>query len=395
MSPRTVALVLAGVVLGGAAVFFVLERFVLATSPVLAAEPELIAALEQAQADLKQLASVDSGKGDTYRTRFEEVSTLVKRLRILEHNRETIARRQEIILLLLVVATLLVTGAVIATQRGRETKRLATVGQALARLARGETGIALDERRRDTIGRIAAMIEETSRQVARDRQRLESLRNLRSWQEAARRQAHELRAPLTAARLELDRLAAVLAPDGAAEDGANALRAELDRLRIAIGQFATFARVPEPQLRSENLAEVAREFATTFASAWPAVHLVAVEPSPACPALVDRSMIRQVLQNLCDNAARAIGTHGGTITLSACSEIADGWVALDVADDGPGIAPEVRDRLFEPYVTTCTPGEGMGLGLAISRKIMLDHGGDLELVSALPAVFRLLVPKEA
>ncbi len=53
---------------------------------------------------------------------------------------------------------------------------------------------------------------------------------------------------------------------------------------------------------------------------------------------------------------------------------------LDVADDGPGVAPEIRGRIFEPYTTTRKIGEGMGLGLAICRKILLDHGGDLELV---------------
>ncbi|MES1240944.1 MAG: ATP-binding protein, partial [Acidobacteriota bacterium] len=73
----------------------------------------------------------------------------------------------------------------------------------------------------------------------------------------------------------------------------------------------------------------------------------------------------------------------------------DGQAAsLDVADDGPGLAPEVRGRVFEPYVTTRRTGEGMGLGLAISKKILLDHGGDLELVETSEAgtVFRMTLP---
>ncbi|MGZ7041523.1 MAG: ATP-binding protein, partial [Thermoanaerobaculia bacterium] len=67
---------------------------------------------------------------------------------------------------------------------------------------------------------------------------------------------------------------------------------------------------------------------------------------------------------------------------------------LDIADDGPGIAPEVRRRLFEPYTTTRKIGEGIGLGLAISKKILLDHGGDLEPVEAeRGAAFRLIIPR--
>jgi len=67
---------------------------------------------------------------------------------------------------------------------------------------------------------------------------------------------------------------------------------------------------------------------------------------------------------------------------------------IRVADDGPGIEEEVRSRLFEPYTTTRSIGDGMGLGLAISKKIMLDHGGDLELEDSSPegTAFRVSLP---
>ena len=107
-------------------------------------------------------------------------------------------------------------------------------------------------------------------------------------------------------------------------------------------------------------------------------------------------MIRQVLVNLCDNSARAVAGRRGTVVLTLHPPERSPWLAIEVADDGPGIAPEVRDRLFEPYVTTAAPGQGMGLGLALCRKILLDHGGDLELLdSAKGATFRLLLPLEA
>jgi signal transduction histidine kinase len=62
----------------------------------------------------------------------------------------------------------------------------------------------------------------------------------------------------------------------------------------------------------------------------------------------------------------------------------EGAVVVEIRDDGPGIAPEVRERLFEPFVTTKV-GRGSGLGLSISRKIVEEHGGQLELESALGA----------
>ncbi len=71
-----------------------------------------------------------------------------------------------------------------------------------------------------------------------------------------------------------------------------------------------------------------------------------------------------------------------------------GGIQIDVKDDGPGVDESIRSRLFEPYVTTRSVGEGMGLGLAISKKILLDHGGDLELLdsSGNGAAFRLTLP---
>jgi two-component system C4-dicarboxylate transport sensor histidine kinase DctB len=106
----------------------------------------------------------------------------------------------------------------------------------------------------------------------------------------------------------------------------------------------------------------------------------------------DGEMIRQVLANIAGNSALAFGAKGGSVTFEMRRDGAH--YLLDVADDGPGIAPEILGCLFEPYTTSRPPGEGMGLGLAISKKIMLDHGGDLDHVDASPrgATFRLTFP---
>jgi two-component system C4-dicarboxylate transport sensor histidine kinase DctB len=98
--------------------------------------------------------------------------------------------------------------------------------------------------------------------------------------------------------------------------------------------------------------------------------------------MVDRDMLRQVMVNLCDNSAHALHGRPGVVTLRV--DAAGDAVALEVADSGPGIDASLSDRLFEPYTTTRGVGEGMGLGLAISKKILLDHGGDLELVGSSP-----------
>jgi signal transduction histidine kinase len=323
-------------------------------------------------------------------------------LRILEHNRTGITRRWESILLAALFAVLAVAGALHLLRQGRLDARLDRLRRGLIALSEGEDSLEIGDRGRDTVGRIAGMIEDTSRIMARDRKRLAYLRNLSGWQETARRHAHEMRTPLTAARLELARLERLLGGDelGGARQVAASVGEELERLGRFTQQFTSFARIPLPRPQVHDLAAVVGEFVTTFAAAWPNLDLRFEPPPKPLPAALDRDMLRQVLVNLCDNSALALraqdadgqSARQGTITLRA-GETARG-VFLEVADDGPGIAPEIRARVFEPYATTRKVGEGMGLGLAICKKILLDHGGDLELVASTETgtTFRLTFP---
>jgi nitrogen fixation/metabolism regulation signal transduction histidine kinase len=227
------------------------------------------------------------------------------------------------------------------------------------------------------------MIERTSRIMARDRRRLATLNNLSAWQEAARRHAHEMRTPLTGARLEIEKMRDLARGDtesnaDALEDAAVGALEELDRLGEFTHRFTTFARLPRPKLTPVDLASALRRFVDSYATAWPNLRIT-LDAQPGHDVLMDEDMLRQVLSNLCDNSSRALGTERGTVTLKVIRG-RDG-VFLDVVDDGPGVDGAVRDRLFEPYTTTRTIGNGMGLGLAISKKILLEHGGDLDLAA--------------
>jgi signal transduction histidine kinase len=88
---------------------------------------------------------------------------------------------------------------------------------------------------------------------------------------------------------------------------------------------------------------------------------------------VDRHRIHRVLVNLMVNALEAM-PQGGTIRVSAASKRR--WVLIRVRDTGPGIAPEIRDRLFQPFATS-GKAHGIGLGLAFSRQVVIDHGGQI------------------
>ena len=93
--------------------------------------------------------------------------------------------------------------------------------------------------------------------------------------------------------------------------------------------------------------------------------------------VIDRARVECVLDNLLANALEAMAT-GGEIHLSAVR--AEASVRIEIRDTGPGIAPEIRERLFQPFVTS-GKNNGLGLGLAASRAAILEHGGQLWLQS--------------
>jgi two-component system, cell cycle sensor histidine kinase and response regulator CckA len=112
----------------------------------------------------------------------------------------------------------------------------------------------------------------------------------------------------------------------------------------------------------------------------------------------DAAQIKQLLLNLAINARDAMPV-GGVLTVHAQPIPPDGdatgeRVAVTVTDTGSGVPAAVRPRIFEPFFTTKGEGKGTGLGLAVSREIALDHGGDLELLTTAPqgASFRLTLP---
>lgn len=307
--------------------------------------PEVREAIEKSAADQRKLYQADPARGAEYRARYEELRRLRARIDVLELSRRDLAFRYEL-LLASVFALMLLAGGIVAAIRARRNER---------RLA----------------------------------ERLRYLEHLAMWQEAARRHAHEIRTPLTAARLEIERLVSQ-STAGAGEtellETQESIGEELDRIARFTREFASFAAIGEPSLCEEDLGAMVREFVATFGNAWPPLTM-RVEGEAASPVRADRDAIRRVLANLASNAAQAIGGSGELVL-----RIGPGFVA--VRDSGRGIDPAIRARLFEPYVTTRRIGEGMGLGLAISRKILLDHGGELELVetSRNGTTFRIVLP---
>jgi len=126
-------------------------------------------------------------------------------------------------------------------------------------------------------------------------------------------------------------------------------------------------------LQATDLVELCRSEVERQAEFAEVPVTLKVLEAPATHALVDHEQFREALANLLDNARRFARTHI-EVTLS---ELEDGGIVIRVIDDGPGLAPEDRERAFERFVTFGT-GVGTGLGLPIARGIVRAHGGEVD-----------------
>jgi two-component system sensor histidine kinase HydH len=192
--------------------------------------------------------------------------------------------------------------------------------------------------------------------------------------------AHEIRNPLNAVSMGLQRLGAEFQPADAEEYRRllGVVQGEVGRLNTIVEEFLSLARPVSLALGSVKPDEVLRELGVLLEpeATKRGVRVVVEAPAGLAAVRADRARLTQVLLNLGLNAVEAMPA-GGTLTLAA--EPAGERLALMVADTGEGIAPDVRPRLFEPYVTT--KPRGLGLGLAIARRIVEDHGGRIEVAS--------------
>ena len=167
--------------------------------------------------------------------------------------------------------------------------------------------------------------------------------------------------------------------------------AAIDRAVDLCSRTLDFTREGPPRLdrRRFRLAELVEEAGAVVMPARSgdeAVWRNAV--AAALTVEADRDQLFRVLVNLGQNAVQA-----GATRVEVSARQAEGRVEIDVADNGPGLPPRARERLFEPFAGSARPG-GMGLGLAIARELMRAHGGDIRLVRSTGAgtVFRLELP---
>jgi signal transduction histidine kinase len=218
------------------------------------------------------------------------------------------------------------------------------------------------------------------------RKRLAATERIAARREIARRVAHEIKNPLAPIRAVMETLRRLRARQDPAfdeyfDEATRTVLEEVQRIAHIVSEFTRFARLPAPNPAPFDLVEAVRSVAHLHGAQGPKVTFTSEE----CPAVnADRDQIVQLMTNLIQNAQYAAEAqeHAGNApqVQVRVQPVGTDKVSIVVSDNGPGLAPEMRARLFEPYATN-KPG-GTGLGLAIAQRIVIEHAGEISYAEA-------------
>lgn len=263
---------------------------------------------------------------------------------------------------------------VFAVSVSRPVRALALAAQ---RVAHGDLTVRLPAGPNDEVGDLMSSFNAMAVDLAGSRERLVRGERQAAWAQVARRLAHDIRNPLTPIQLAIEEverarsendphLGEVIARAG------RTIKAEVRTLRELVREFGDFARSPAPRPEPLDVHELLDHAVDLYVPSS-----IAVERDYAFqgePIHADPDLLTRAFGNLVKNACEAMAGQG---TLTLQTRPIEAGVEVAVADSGPGIPQEERERIFTPYFTT--KDDGTGLGLAIVRRVVEDHGGTLAL----------------
>lgn len=236
------------------------------------------------------------------------------------------------------------------------------------------------------IEQFVAKLQQRDREVLRSEQ-------LAALGQLAAGMAHEVRNPLTSIKLLVQSELESSSPGGMATEDLRVIVSEVLRMERSLQHFLDYARPPSLERRRIDLGAVVQSVMGLIRvrAANQKVDMQLVVPEVGVEISADESQMQQVVLNLSLNALDVM-PRGGHLTFTLRREGA--WAELLVSDTGPGIAVEIRDRLFQPFATS--KDTGLGLGLVITQRIVEAHGGQVGVLPKEPpgTTMKVTLPAE-
>ena len=198
-----------------------------------------------------------------------------------------------------------------------------------------------------------------------------------AWTEVARRIAHEIKNPLTPIRLSAERIAKKFGSqitDPAFQDSIKMIVSQVDDMRILVNEFSQFARLPQINTTPGQLNDVLQKTAQIYVDTQTQIRFQLEFDAQMPEFKFDRDQLKRVFVNLIDNAVAAVQAEASAVIVIKTEYNKQHQVVkISFSDNGMGIPPRDRIRVFEPYFST--KEKGTGLGLPIVKSIIEDHGG--------------------
>ena len=349
---------------------------------------------------LKVLGRIwDFPKGPVYEA-FKAAEDVKQRYQLVgaklnEDIRPTFVRASSLIL----IVSFFLLASIFVLYARRFTTMIGQVIEGFATWSEKDANFRFDEVYRGELKLITSQFNAMADEVEANRQRSLFLEKIASWQIIARKLAHEIKNPLTPIQMMVSQLKRRYKGEDKdfaklLDNAQSIITEEVSGLRRMVDNFSNFARLPQPELRTIDLANVCRHVVELEKNVFPQ-HTIEFRGREAkAAATADDDLLRQVMINLIKNAGEACGETAARIAVGLDDGGAD-WL-VTVTDNGPGIPDDLKDRIFEAYFTTkhTGPNPGMGLGLAVCQKIVMDHGGKMT-VRSRPGetVFTIRIPK--
>jgi len=259
---------------------------------------------------------------------------------------------------------------------------------------------------------LSKKLEETNRELRRAEAEARRAERLAALGQLSAGLAHEIRNPLGVIKGSAEMLSQKVAgSQPLVAELAGYISSEVNRLNALVVRFLDFARPSKLETRPERISEIVDHALESAAASFPNAKVkIERQYAPGLPEIqADRQLCEQVFVNLITNALQAMegqpgslkgtpdGTLNGMLRLSIAPEVSNGGpgVCVTVEDSGPGVPPELREQIFNPFFTS--KKDGVGLGLSIVAKIVDDHRGTIRLDSDTTkgARFRVFFPQAA